>query len=50
VATLPPAGSICDNSQPPKISPYALANTGMAMARSASSDFGEDPDASLALI
>src|SRR5262245_45700777 len=40
-ATAPPARSICDNSQPPKISPYGLASAGMAMARSAGSACGE---------
>src|SRR5262249_4017255 len=39
-----PARSIWDKSQPPKISPCALANTGIAIVRSASSDSGEDLD------
>jgi len=46
-ATALPARSICDKSQPPKISPCALANTGIAIARSASSDSGKDLDAFL---
>src|SRR6202043_2766273 len=50
VATVLPARSICDNSQPPKISPAGLASAGIAMARSAGSDCGGASDASLALI
>jgi hypothetical protein len=30
---LPPARSICANSQPPKISPFALASAGIAITR-----------------
>src|ERR1700736_1248005 len=37
VATVLPARSICDNSQPPKMSPCGLASAGIAMARSAGS-------------
>src|SRR5437763_1347992 len=36
-ARLPPARSICDSTQPPKMSPLALASAGMAMVRSAGS-------------
>src|ERR1700726_1437395 len=50
VATVLPARSICDNSQPPKISPCGLASAGIAMARSAGSDCGGASVASLALI
>src|SRR6202043_1444326 len=50
VATVLPARSICDNSQPPKISPAGLASAGIAMARSAGSDCGGGSVASLALI
>src|SRR5580693_7736334 len=50
VATVLPAISICDNNQPPKISPAGLASAGIAMARSAGSDFGGASVASLALI
>src|SRR6266576_2057859 len=39
-AAAPPARSICDNSQPPKISPCGLASAGIAMARSAGSACG----------
>src|SRR5262249_61077830 len=49
-ATALPARSICDKSQPPKISPCALANTAIAIARSASSDSGKDLDAFLTAI
>src|SRR5665213_2680634 len=38
----PPARSICDKSQPPKISPRAFESAGMAMARSAGSARGGD--------
>src|SRR6267142_2241224 len=50
VATVLPARSICDNSQPPKISPCGLASAGIAMARSAGSDRGGASVASLALM
>src|ERR1700722_16599411 len=50
VATVLPARSICDNNQPPKISPAGLASAGIAMARSAGSVFGGASVASLALI
>src|SRR5580704_15324999 len=50
VATVPPARSICDSNQPPKISPCGLASAGIAMARSAGSDCGGASVASLALI
>src|ERR1700730_18385544 len=50
VAPVLPARSICDNSQPPKISPAGLASAGIAMARSAGSDCGGASVASLALI
>src|SRR6185312_169293 len=40
LAAAPPARSICDSSQPPKISPYGLASAGRAMARSAGSPWG----------
>ena len=33
----PPARSICDNSQPPKMSPLALVSRGMATVRRVSS-------------
>src|SRR5579883_1692129 len=32
-ARLPPARSICDSSQPPKMSPFGLASAGIAMTR-----------------
>src|ERR1700688_4057017 len=50
VATVLPAKSICDSSQPPKISPAGLASAGIAMARSAGSDCGGASVVSLALI
>src|SRR5262245_42057892 len=50
MATALPARSICDKSQPPKISPCALANTGIAIARNASSDSGKDLAAFLTAI
>ena len=40
VATVPPARSICDSSQPPKMSPCGLASAGIAMARSVGSQGG----------
>src|SRR5882757_9068793 len=40
VAAVPPARSICDSSQPPKISPCGLASAGIAMARRAGSTWG----------
>src|SRR5215831_18727880 len=46
VAAVPPARSICDNSQPPKMSPCGLASAGMAMARKAGSARGGLPDGS----
>src|SRR5262245_25214128 len=49
-ATALPARSICDKSHPPKMSPCALANTGIAIDRSASSDFDKDLDAFLTAI
>src|SRR5215470_10859711 len=48
VATVPPARSICDRSQPPKMSPCGLASAGIAMARSAGSHCGGAPVVSLA--
>src|ERR1700704_4674929 len=48
VATVPPARSICDSSQPPKISPCGLASAGMAMARNAGSIWGGWADVSVA--
>src|SRR6202051_5134507 len=50
VATVLPARSICDNNQPPKISPAGLASAGIAMARNAGSDFGGASVVSLAVI
>src|SRR5271169_6461427 len=46
VATVEPARSIWQRSQPPKISPCGLVSAGMAMARSAGSDFGSTSGAS----
>ena len=40
LAVMPPAMSICDISQPPKMSPLGLASAGMARVRIASSPFG----------
>src|SRR5258708_27397238 len=40
LAAAAPAGSICESSQPPKMSAYGLASAGMAMARSAGSVLG----------
>src|SRR5436309_5678789 len=48
VATVPPARSICESSQPPKISPCGLASAGMAMARSAGSPRGSRSEVSVA--
>jgi hypothetical protein len=45
---VPPARSICDSSQPPKISPCGLASAGIAMARKAGSVWGGWPDVSAA--
>src|SRR5271165_1681493 len=50
VATVPPARSICDSSQPPKMSPCGLASAGIAIARSAGSASGGGPELSLASI
>src|SRR5215470_6879799 len=40
LAAAPPARSICDSNQPPKMSPCGLASAGIAMARSAGSVLG----------
>src|SRR2546425_12405949 len=40
VATVRPARSICESSQPPKRSPCGLASAGIAMARKVGSDCG----------
>src|SRR5215467_9236960 len=48
LAAAPPARSICDRSQPPKMSPCGLASAGIAMARSAGSHCGGAPVVSLA--
>src|SRR6516225_10916490 len=40
VATVVPARSICDSSQPPKMSPCGLVSAGIAMARTAGSICG----------
>jgi len=40
VATVLPARSIWHSSQPPKMSPCVLVSAGIAMARSAGSEFG----------
>src|SRR5262245_56847072 len=40
VAAMVPARSICDSSQPPKMSPCGLASAGIAIARSAGSHWG----------
>ena len=39
-ATRPPAMSICDRTQPPKMSPLGLASAGMASVRMASAPRG----------
>ena len=49
-ATLPPARSICESSQPPKMSPLGLASAGMATVRSAGSRAGGWEGASLSLM
>jgi hypothetical protein len=40
VATVVPARSICDSSQPPKMSPCGLVSAGIAIARTAGSICG----------
>src|SRR5436190_20568733 len=40
LAAAPPARSICDSSQPPKMSPWGLASAGMAIVRIAGSICG----------
>ena len=42
LATMPPAMSICESSQPPKISPLGLVSAGMATVWMASRPLGSD--------
>src|SRR5262245_38554654 len=47
LAALPPARSICDSSQPPKMSPLAFVSAGMAKVRSAGSIAGGLSDSAI---
>jgi hypothetical protein len=37
---MPPAKSICDMTQPPKMSPLAFVSAGIALVRTVNSPFG----------